>query len=135
MSQFSQFVNSLIPPGDKLRMGTSTSILTTTTTLLTVSSGTAGMVYGINLTPVATGGAATVVVDAIKVTIDGAAERTFTGSFATVYFPSSASGSTGSLEQGFIALPINFTDSVVIKAEVSSASGGTIEATVIYSEK
>lgn len=133
MSQFGSYLSRDIPVGDKLRMGTTTSILTTTTTLLTVSSGTSGIIHGINLAPNPSSGAATVVVDTIYVTVDGASERTYTGRFAVVYFPSSASGSTGSMEQGFIPLPIRFADSIVIKAEVSSASGGTIDATVVYS--
>lgn len=134
MSQFGSYLSRDIPVGDKLRMGTSTTILTTTTTLLDISSGTSGLIHGINLTSVVGSGAATVEIDTLYVTVDGASERTFTGSFAKIHFPSSASGSPASMEQGFIPLPIRFADSITIKAEVTLATGGNgIAATVVYS--
>jgi hypothetical protein len=134
MSQFSSFTSKDIPAGDKFRMGTTTTILTTTTTLLNVSSGTSGIIYGINLVSIIGSGAATIDLDTIYVTVDGASERTFTGTFAKVHFPSTTSGSPSAIQQGFITLPIRFTDSIVIKAEVSSAAGGNgFGATVVYS--
>lgn len=115
-----------IPTGDQFRVGTQTALTTSATTILTLTS-TAGLISHItvNATTLGTG---TTVVSSLKVTVDGAAERTLAGTVAT--FSNNTSYSSG-LQTINFPLPIKFTDSITIKLQANNTTN-TTEATVYY---
>jgi len=103
------------PVGDKLRVGTETNLATTDTTILNITS-TAGVLQGININFDESGSGKMVVLD-LKVTVDGAAERTLTGTAARFFY----NGSVGSSQfTSFIPIAISFSSSLVIKLRKSS---------------
>lgn len=122
MSLFSTFGGGGgdIPVGDKLRM-TSTAVTfgAGDTTILNVASG-GGKVWSIAI-PAHT---ANIGLQAIKVTIDGATERTVISGG-----PALDIGTAGLV----FPCPISFTNSCVVKINISSGTAGTDNVLIIYS--
>ena len=125
-----------LPVGDALRSGTTTSIGTTSTTILNLTT-TNGIIHGVMLTSdqQTTSGAASSIINEIKLIIDGAAERTLTGNnFAIAYNNGSAgdSGAKAGIYGIYLPLPIRFASSCTIKLKASTTIPGVL-GTVIYS--
>lgn len=118
---------SFIPEGDKLRSGTATTLGTSSTTLLNLSS-TAGICSHITF-DASTLGNGTTAISTLKVTVDGASERTLNGVLGRIQ--SNTSYGNGVVTIHF-PLPIRFTDSLVVKCQASNTTN-TIEGTVYYS--
>lgn len=125
----SNFLSGGIPIGDKLRMTASISCADfTTTTLLTVASGGGVLHY------VLIGGHTneSLYLTNVKVTVDGAAERTFDATAVTLplYFQSSNVGKVN----GFVLpLPIAFATSLTLKITLNTENSGATAALAVYS--
>ena len=122
-----------LPVGDALRSGTTTSIGTTSTTILNLTT-TNGIIHGVMLTS-NQGNTGDSIINEIKLTIDGATERTLTGNnFAIAYYNSGSgdSGAKAGIYGVYLPLPIRFTSSCTIKLKASTTTPGVL-GTVIYS--
>lgn len=120
MSTDQQFFGAF-PVGDKLRTGTKTSVGTgADVTVLNVASG-GGILHGVWMKA---SGAATAQLDKIKLTIDGAAQRTIFDGLGFGYNTTNVGGAA------YIPLPTKFATSCVIDCR---ASGNTIDVQAIYS--
>lgn len=117
-----------VPTGDQLRTATAVLAHNTDTTLLSESAGTGGLVYGFWFEK--DSGAQPSRIQNIKVTIDGAAERTL-----TFDRPSFVYSSTGAIQNYWIPLPIDYKSSVTIKVNQFGNNSTTAEATIAYSLK
>ena len=111
-----------VPQGDKLRIDLVDVSHSTLTTLTNVASG-GGMFHGIAVA----GNVTSAEFDEIRVTVDGASERTFNISPAFRAIGSSTSSGY------FLPLPINFNDSCTVKIDVSHGGAGALEYLGIYS--
>ena len=119
MSTDQQFFGEF-PVGDKLRTGTKTNVGTAAdVTVLNVASG-GGIIHGFWMDP---SGAATATIDQVKVTVDGAPQRTLFNWGGTGF-------GTGLDVRTWIPLPIKFANSCVIDCR---ASGNTVDVYAMYS--
>lgn len=121
-----------IPEGDNLRTANLTLTASTTTdgTLLSESSGSGGVVYGFTLRSTTSGGQTQL--NSIKVTIDGASERTL--SLGTTF--NKLLESTTAEGTFYLNTPINYKTSLTYKINYTTGSVGTgVKATLFYSLK
>lgn len=115
----SSFTNRGIPIGDKFRTSGAVSVTTAVeTTVLTVASG-GGLIHGIHFD---INGRQQL--DNIKVTVDGAAERTLTYGVYPVYDITTPY---------FLPLPIAFATSITIKVNMTISVGSPKNVVVEYS--
>lgn len=127
MSLFSTYAGGTggIPLGDKLRYGTKTSCASgSETTILTVASG-GGMLHHLII---AAPGGETQTLTSLKVTVDGAAERTLTGGIVIV----TRLSSVGEYPAIILPLPINFASSLTVKITLTTGGTGS-EVIPVYS--
>jgi hypothetical protein len=123
-----------IPVGDKLRFGTTTNCTgAITTTVLNVASG-GGVLYYLLIHPPHNTGEFDQGFDNIKVTVDGAAERTLDMSNATEFNMIRKMTAVGAVQAAFFTLPINFKTSLVVKITTTSSSYDAW-VTAVYSVK
>ncbi len=127
-SDFDFFSGGDIPSGDKIRFGALTSVAASgsDTTVLTVASG-GGILHG--LWAEATAG--NVQWDHIKVTVDGASERTLSLSNGGNRFAAMTT-SAGSAFNA--ALPIKFNTSLTVKVG-GTTGAAAVEVVAVYSVK
>lgn len=130
-----------LPIGDALRLGSSVTITPANSdvTLLNVTSSNGGLIHGIsvNFTSIVSGGG-TIVLEDIKLTIDGATERTLSGR----HFASTIKDNNGTtvgatfpfVHTFFIMLPIRYASTCVIKIKNTSTTTVAPDARVLYSE-
>lgn len=118
MASASDFIGGL-PVGDKLRFGSVTNIPATTSNITILNFTGKGILHGVYIF----WSGATISITNIKVTIDGAAERTFSTSGAITNASASAPSS-------FLPLPIAFKTSLVLKFD--NGSGGTCDCQAMY---
>ena len=123
---------SNIPVGDKLRTTGNVTLAATDTTILTLGAGNPGIIHGIFISTDFSSSTAKKDITNIKVTVDGAAERTLNGSFATINFLSGSSDNEA-VHGFFIPLPIRFSDSIVVKSSVGNITAGDVRANLMYS--
>lgn len=120
----SGFTVADIPKGDQYRTGTETTVTTSDTTILTLTN-TSGILHGVFL-DVGFSSPGLVTVDTVKVTVDGAAERTLNGTI----FKGSAEVNTSR----YCPLPIRFASSLTLKLHKTDGGAvGTVKATAHYS--
>ena len=112
-----------IPSGDTLRVGTDTTVNNSDTTVLPLSSATVGFLQGFWVRQLST--SASDYISTIKVTVDGASERTL-----TVRMGYDVATNAGVFWNMFIPLQIKFTDSLVVK--MAANNGGRISAQAVY---
>lgn len=129
----SQFSLGDVPRGDKIYASTPVTVGNGDTTLLSITNND-GILWGINLIFQDPGVATRQYITNVKVTIDGASERTLPGNIAHVYF----SGTSADQFQRFVYLPypmIRFNSSLTIKAKrfIQTGIGATTQGNVLYS--
>jgi len=110
-----------LPAGDQLRVTSVTAVGTGDTTIANLTT-TSGLSHGIVLHVSNTAG---FTLDALKITVDGAAERTL---YSTGFF--SAYGTVDGWDYVF-PLPIRFKDSLTVKLSADNAS--RCDASLMYS--
>lgn len=129
-AQASSFFGGDIPTGDKLRTTgvVSTRTATDTTLLTLVSQG--GVMHAVILG--ASGGAGSdAILNSIKVTVDGASERTLSyGIYTTI-----EDTSVGHNPAIVIPVPISFNTSLTVKVNAGYSSGSNGTALGVYSKK
>jgi hypothetical protein len=119
-----------VPVGDKLRFGTAMIAASGgTTTVLTVASG-GGVFHGIYIGAADSGTNEDSIITNVKVTVDGASERTLDMSAITMRVRRQAS-SAGVAEAFFFPLPIAFADSLTVKISYGGGPNNTVMA--VYS--
>jgi hypothetical protein len=125
-----------LPTGDQFRSGTATSLVTTTDTSILALTTTAGIIHHIAFSCSDSMVANNTITSAttLKVTVDGASERTINGKLANFSNLSDTANAAVTATQPiqFFPLPIKFSDSITIKAQRDNGDR-TITATVYYS--
>lgn len=128
----SLFSGNLIQSGDNLRMGSTNTALDsafTDVTLLNVASG-GGMFHSIIFS---SNNASSLELETIKVTVDGAAERTLFDDSTRrmqIFYNAGANGRAGAVYE--MGLPIPFDTSITVKVSGIGVTGDTV-ATTVYS--
>lgn len=126
---------SSVSTGDQYRTGTDTSV-GSNTTILTLTT-TSGVIQGILISWSLTGGVnGQTAVDTLKLTVDGASERTLNGRLSSCR-EYSGGDSVGVILTQYFPFPegIRFSDSITIKVTKTTLSGTPADcsATVHYS--
>ena len=126
---------SNIPTGDQFRSGTATSLSNGADSTLFNLTTTSGIIHHIVFECSDTNNTSNTITsaDTLKVTVDGAAERTLNGVLARYSNNNDTStNNTATQPNQVFPLPIKFNDSITIKAQKDNADR-TITATVYYS--
>lgn len=126
MTNLSTLFSGGIPVGDKIRFGTATNVpASSETTVLNVASGGLTL-WGFVVATLPSGAA---VLDNIKVTVDGASERTLDASAANINLTTHSSGA-GYAPPAWVPLPIKAATSLTVKFNISTTGTNVV---AIYS--
>lgn len=126
----SSFFGGDIPSGDKLRTSGSVSVRSATDTTLLNLASQGGTLHTIML-GTNSGNSSTVLLNNIKVTVDGASERTL--SFGM--YVQEVDSAVGHKVAVVIPTPLIYTSSLVVKINYTVTSGANGTALVMYSKK
>lgn len=122
-----------IPVGDQFRNGTPTTLNNGSDTTILNLTTTAGRIHGIRLEWANVGGNSDTRVNNLKITVDGASERTITGTIS--HYRTTPGDSLAIYYTDYYTLPIIFASSITIKLRTTLVSGIAADcvATVDYS--